>query len=380
MTTLHLKSAAEAATALAPFGFDAALQARFAARAQEPAAQNAVKGHLEPVPSSMLVSLPALGSAEREALRARGLELVKAGKVGVVVLAGGMATRFGGVVKAVVPVLGERSFLELKHDDVAALARTAGGTVPFFVMSSFATHEVIKAHVAERGLSTSAVPVTVFPQKVALRLTPAGEPFVDEDGDLSPAATGHGDLVAAMRDSGVLASFLAGGGTTVFMTNVDNLGATLDPAMIALHAQHGGVITAEVVRKLPGDAGGAPAMLDGVPQIVEGFRFPKDFDQNSIGVFNTNTFFLDARAIDRDFELPYYRVEKKVSGQPVIQFERLVGELTAFVKSRFVEVPRDGEDCRFIPVKEPEDLAKQKPLIELVTTSTRSVRTQTPRA
>jgi UTP--glucose-1-phosphate uridylyltransferase len=111
-----------------------------------------------------------------------------------------------------------------------------------------------------------------------------------------------------------------------------------------------------------------------VPQIIEGFRFPADFDQTRIGVFNTNTFFLDARAIDRDFELPYYRVEKKVDGAPVIQFERLVGELTAFVPSRFVVVPRDGEDCRFIPVKEPEDLAKQKPLIEIVVASTRSVR------
>lgn len=373
MTSFNFTSAAEAAAALAPFGFDAALQARFAARAKEPAAQNAVKGALSPLPSSSIVALPALGTAERAALRQEGLALVKAGKVGVVVLAGGMATRFGGVVKAVVPVLGERSFLELKHDDVAKLASSASATIPFFIMSSFATHEVIEAHVQERGLSTTAVPVTVFPQKVALRLTPEGEPFVGKDGFLSPAATGHGDLVAALRDSGVLSRFIAGGGTTLFMTNVDNLGASLDPAMIALHAKLGGVITAEVVAKLPGDAGGAPALLGEVPQIIEGFRFPKDFDQTRIGVFNTNTFFLDARAIDRDFDLPYYRVEKKVDGAPVVQFERLVGELTAFVPSRFVEVPRDGEDCRFIPVKEPEDLAKQKPLIEVVCASGRSV-------
>lgn len=374
MTTLHLKSIAEAEAALAPFGFDPALQARFAARAKEPATTNAVKGALEPMSAAALSTLPALGTPERSALRARGLALVREGKVGVVVLAGGMATRFGGVVKAVVPVLGERSFLELKHDDVAGLAAAAAATIPFFVMSSFATHDVIKAHVHERGLSNDAVPVTVFPQKVALRLTPLGEPFVDEEGCLSPAATGHGDLVAALRDSGVLKGFVDGGGTTLFMTNVDNLGASLDPAMIALHAQSGAVITAEVVEKQKGDAGGAPALLDGVPQIVEGFRFPADFDQTRIGVFNTNTFFLDARAIDRDFELPYYRVEKKVAGKPVIQFERLVGELTALVKSAFVVVPRDGEDCRFIPVKEPEDLQKQKPLIETVVGSLRSTR------
>jgi len=369
MTSHRFKTLDEARAGLAPFGFNDAQQSAFAARAGDTASSNAVRGALVPLDDDAIVALPALGSPERAALRERGLALVKAGKVGVVVLAGGMATRFGGVVKAIVPVLGERSFLQLKHDDVRALGEAAGRPVPMFVMSSFATHEVIKAHVAERGLGG----VEVFPQKVAVRLTPSGALFFDKDGHLSPYATGHGDLTAALRDSGVLGRFLAGGGQTLFMTNVDNLGATIDPAMLALHHDGGAAITAEVVRKLKGDAGGAPAVLDGVPQIIEGFRFPKDFDQTRIAVFNTNTFFLDAKAVDREFALPYYRVEKKVDGQPVIQFERLVGELTAFVPSRFVEVPRDGDDCRFIPVKEPEDLAAQRPLIERVVASKRSL-------
>jgi predicted DNA repair protein MutK len=46
--------------------------------------------------------------------------------LGAVVLAGGMATRFGGVVKAVVPVLDGKSFLELKHDDLARVSAKAG--------------------------------------------------------------------------------------------------------------------------------------------------------------------------------------------------------------------------------------------------------------
>jgi len=47
-------------------------------------------------------------------------------------------------------------------------------------------------------------------------------------------------------------------------------------------------VTAEVVRKLPGDRGGAPARVDGSLQIVEAFRFPEGFDQDRIDVFNTN--------------------------------------------------------------------------------------------
>jgi UTP--glucose-1-phosphate uridylyltransferase len=369
-----LTSIAAAEDALAPYGYDRAQQARFVDRATSPATSNAVSGALTLLPETSLLKLPAIGSPERAALNARGLEFIRTGKVGVVVLAGGMATRFGGVVKAVVPALGERSFLQLKQADVAQLAAHAGGAVPLFVMSSFATHEVIKAHVAEHQLSTTATPVEVFAQKVALRLTPAGDVFVDADGELSPYATGHGDLVAALRSSGVLARFRAAGGAMLFMTNVDNLGATLDPAVLALHADSGCVISAEVVRKWPGDAGGAPAVLDGVPQIIEGFRFPKDFDQTQIGVFNTNTFTLDAAAIDREFELPYYRVEKKVDGAVVVQFERLVGELTALVKSQFIEVERAGEDSRFIPVKDPSDLTQQQAVIATVVSSKRSLR------
>jgi UTP--glucose-1-phosphate uridylyltransferase len=375
---MKLMSVKDAEAALAPFGYDPALQARFAERAKSGLVDNSVKGTLEILPDSEYARLPALGTPERRQLREQGMQLVRDGKVGFVVLAGGMATRFGGVVKAIVPARGERSFLQLKHDDVQQLADAAGGTIPLFVMSSFATHDVIGAHVQEKKLSTARVPVTVFPQTVALRLTPQGEVFHDDSGALSPYATGHGDLGAALRASGVLERFSRAGGQMLMMTNVDNLGASLEPALLALHAQGGAAVTGEVVHKLPGDAGGAPARLGGKPQIIEGFRFPKDFNQDAISVFNTNTFTFDVAALDRDFALPYYRVEKKVDGKTVVQFERLVGELTAFLPARFVIVERDGVDSRFIPVKDPGDLTRQKDLIEKVTRSPRSIRDLEP--
>jgi UTP--glucose-1-phosphate uridylyltransferase len=373
---------ADAPAALARYGFSADQQASFAARAQAASTSNAVQGRLLPLPASALHRLPPPNTPERRALRDEGLRLLRAGKVGVVVLAGGMATRFGGVVKAVVPAHGALSFLACKVKDVHAVATAAGGHVPLYVMSSFATHDTIVQHVADASLHSDRAPIEVFAQKVALRLTPDGALFVDDDGGVSPYATGHGDLVDALRDSGVLGRFLAGGGETLFMTNVDNLGATLDPAMVALHARGGAAITVEVVPKNPGDAGGAPALLDGIAQIIEGFRFPKDFDQSTIGVFNTNTLFLQARALDRSFPLPYYRVEKKVEkgGAPttVVQFERLVGELTAFLPSAFVEVPRTGVESRFIAVKDPSDLERQRETIARVVESARGVRDLRP--
>lgn len=355
--------------ALAPYGFDEAQLARFAERASG-SDDNAVKGTLTLPHAEDIAALPALGSPERAELARLGREAIARGEVGAVVLAGGMATRFGGVVKAVVPVFEGRSFLEIKVDDIAACAAHAGGRVPIYVMTSFATHTRIEAHVRETALDARA-PITCVPQQVSLRLTPEGTLFRDEHGALSPYATGHGDLSFVLRASGALKAFRAAGGRLLVMSNVDNLGATLEPALLGLHLLRGAAITAEVVDKDPGDKGGAPARVDGVAQIVEGFRFPKGFDQDAIPVFNTNTLVLDAAAIDRDFALPFYRVEKKVEGRTAIQFERLVGELTAFVPTLFVRVPRDGEQGRFQPAKDPDELARRLPDIIAIAKSER---------
>jgi UTP--glucose-1-phosphate uridylyltransferase len=359
LATMSLTLDDETRKALALYGFDEAQLARFAERARDTSADdNAVRGVVTPPAEGDVQPLPAVGSAERARLRAIGRDAIRRGEVGVVILAGGMATRFGGVVKAVVPVFEGRSFLEIKVDDVVACAAHAGGSVPIFVMTSFATHERIVEHVRDKALDPAGGPaIACFPQFVSLRLTPDGALFRDTDGTLSPYATGHGDLTFGLRRSGLLARFRAAGGKLLYMSNVDNLGATLEPAIIGLHIERGAAITAEVVRKDKGDKGGAPARLDGVPQIIEAFRFPRTFDQDAISVFNTNTFVLDAAAIDRDFALPFYRVEKKVEGRTAIQFERLVGELTAFLPSAFVEVERDGLDGRFQPAKDPEELA-----------------------
>jgi UTP--glucose-1-phosphate uridylyltransferase len=369
---MPLSTFREATEALRRFGFSAAVHDEFVTRAMK-STSNAVRGTLCPVPNHDILELPALKSIERDRLRTVGSQLIRHRKVGVVILAGGMATRFGGVVKAVVPALGDRSFLQLKHHDIAAFASHIGAEIPTFVMSSFATDDGIRKHIGQHNLnSTAAGPVEVFAQMAALRLTPHGQLFREADGNLSPYATGHGDFTFALRTSGVLERFRAAGGTMLFLTNVDNLGATLDPALVGLHHEHGGEVTAEVVQKLPGAVGGAPAMLNNVAQIIEGFRFPPDFDQSMINVFNTNTLLFNAAAIDRNFPLPYYRVEKQVNGATALQFERLVGEVTAHVQTKFVRVEQSGPDCRFFSIKEPGDLARYQALIAELAASKRS--------
>ncbi len=365
MSNTRFASDAETSRLLQTFDFDGttfeALRQRFV-RGELSAASNAIRGTVEPPREGDVQRLPPVGSSAREKLAERGREAIARGEVGAVILAGGMATRFGGVVKAAVKVLGDRSFLDLKLADVARAAERAGGTVPAFLMTSFATHDTVKELAAPHA--TKAMPVECFSQFISVRLTPSGGVFVGADGRPSLYAPGHGDLTFALRRSGVLARFLAGGGRTLFMSNVDNLTATLDPAVIGAHLEGGAAVTAEVADKAPGDKGGAPARVDGALQIVEGFRFPASFDQDRISVFNTNTLALDARAIDRDFDLDWFVVEKNVDGSPAIQFERLVGQLTAFLPSRFLRVERSGLDARFQPVTTPDDLPTEAPVIE----------------
>ncbi len=345
------------------YGFDAerfeALRARVRAGAES--ATNHLTGELTPVASHELATLPDPASSDHAELRREGEAAIRAGRVGVLMLAGGMATRFGAVVKALAPAYDGRSFLDIKLDDARRVSAELSARVPVLIMSSFATHEAL---LGALPAPSEALPIDVFPQEVSLRVTPAGELHRDASGALSPYGTGHGDLTFALRRSGALARFVASGGELLLMSNVDNLVASLDPAVIGAHLHGGRALTVEVTPKYAGDQGGIPLAVDGRAQVVEAFRLPPTFDQDSVPVFNTNTMVLDARAIDRDFDLDWFVVHKQVDGARVVQFERLVGQVTAHLPTHFLVVPREGSGCRFAPIKTPEDLALQRELIE----------------
>ncbi len=319
--------------------------------------KNCIEGDLHAPAPGDIKSLPSRGSADAIAATVAGEDVIRRGELGVVVLNGGMATRFGGVVKGIVEALPGRSFLALRAADVARAQLACEGTVQFFLMNSFATDEATRAHFAEHdNFGLAADQVHHFNQFVAPRLLPDGEVFHDDEGAISPYGTGHGDFAPAMRHSGALARFLANGGKTLFVSNVDNLGARISPLMVGLHTLARVQATVEVAPKWPGDVGGSPYLHDGRLQLVEQIRYPAGFDPDIVDVFNANTFHFDARALDRDFDLGWYYVEKKVGDARVVQVERLIGELTRELRSQFVKVKRTGPENRFLPVKTPDDL------------------------
>jgi UTP--glucose-1-phosphate uridylyltransferase len=279
----------------------------------------------------------------------------------VVVLAGGMATRWGGGVKGVVEALPGRSFLSLKLDDVRKMSQRLSARIPIYLVVSFSTQAAIEAAVADGGRPLT--PIELVPQFVSMRVFRDGSLVREPDGSASLYATGHGDLPAAMRRAGALARFRTGGGRTLFISNVDNLAATLDPAVIGAHLTYQRPMSVEVVRAEPGDRGGAPARVDGRLQLVEGFRFPPSFPMASLPAFNTNTLVLDAANLDADFNLSWFSVSKQVGGREVVQFERLVGELSAFMPTTFLVVPRHPPFGRFQPAKDPDELAAARDAI-----------------
>ncbi len=358
----HETPSTDVATLLQRFGFDQdtfdALRMRLQ-QAENLHGWNALKGTLAAPQPEQIASLK---EEERAKLQRIGLDAMGRGQVGVLVLAGGMATRFGGVVKATVPVLEKQTFLDLKLQQFQFAENACGHTIPVFLMTSFATDVAIRDHVASHSQGMN---IQCFAQSISLRVLPDGTPFRDGKSKSALYAPGHGDTLRAFQRSGLLDSFVAKGGKWVFVSNVDNLGADLDPVVLGSHIQSKQQITVEVVDKHPGDAGGAPALVNGNLQIVEGFRFPPDFDQSQIPVFNTNTFIMDAQAMGENdrASLDWFIAKKKVDGQDVIQFEQLLGQVTAFYPTQFLRVPRQGVASRFTPVKDPAELQKRLPEI-----------------
>ena len=324
---------------------------------------NRLKAQVEEPRNGDIVAMPERGGERWQRWRQRGLQALESGEVGLLVLNGGMATRFGSVVKGCVEVFDGQSFLGLKLRDAARWE------APVLLMNSFSTQEATRAHLKEEQyFGTDPENVLDYTQNISLRLTPSGELFgVEEDEILY--APGHGDVAESTRRS-VLDDFRERGGKYLLMSNVDNVLASLDPVVVGSHVEaverDGVEMSVESVDNQGSTTGGMPARVDGQLQVVEAFRFPSDFDASGIPVYNTNTFIFNADALDQDFELTWFIVEKEVGGERAIQFERLAGELSAFLKTRFLQVPRTGKGSRFLPIKRRSDLEENRSFLKEV--------------
>src|SRR4029078_10229553 len=149
------------------------------------------------------------------------------------------------VVKGAVEALDGRSFLSWKLGETARLAEAPGVEMPGALMTSLQTADETADHVDGLGLPEPLW----FSQSVSLRLTEDGDLFL-ENGHPSLYAPGHGDLLDAIRRSGTLASLRGQGVEHVAVSNVDNLGARLDPVVLGAHVLAGRPMTVQGARTL----------------------------------------------------------------------------------------------------------------------------------
>ena len=331
--------------------------------------RNRIAGEVTAPAEDELLRSPEPGSAEESRLAAVGDAALRRGELAFCVLAGGMATRMGGVVKALVEAVDGKSFLDLRLAENRTVSERARSPVPLWLMVSDATDEPTRAALAKAGAPPH---VKTFLQDASLRLTPEGRLFRDAKGEPSIYSTGHGDTIDALRRSGLLRAFVDAGGKYVWIANLDNLGAAIDRALLGLFIESQRDVMVEVAEKEAGDKGGIPVHApapDGKRrlQVLEEFRLPKGFDAESVRVFNTNTFLVRApRLLDVEVTWGWFEVEKKVDGKTALQFERLLQEITASLDAAYVRIPRHGAAARFLPAKDYDELAKRKADIEEV--------------
>ncbi len=313
-----------------------------------------LQANVTPPRASEIKDMAQLGHGEYNQLKQIGKQAVANGEVAAVVLAGGMATRFQyPEAKALFPILEDITFLELK---VRALC---GAGIPLYLMTSFHTHEPILKFLTEHNYFGHAESIHVFQQFKLPRISAEGV-VRKVDGQIDCATSGHGDFPFAFRESQLLQKFIKNHGKYLLFSNIDNLGATFEPAILGQHIDSKKQMTIEVADKDPGDKGGAPAEVNGRLQLVEGFLFPESFDQDSIDVFNTASYIFSAEALLQEFDLPWYVVKKEVDGESVLQFERLAGDLSRDLSIQCLRVERE---TRFLPVKTQDDAEKIAPFI-----------------
>ncbi len=273
-------------------------------------------------------------------LLAEAQRLIAAGAVAEVILAGGVGSRWSGgagVVKALSPFVrlrgAWRSFLELhlrRHQ--------REGAHPLLITASFLTEEPIRrwlgdlqasdpALVAEvrvssgRGVCQRMVPTqadlaTWFTRTSRSRLDPQAEkqrqaldrawlawagsqggatPYADRDPVQVLNPPGHWWELPSALLNGELARLLAARPqvSQLCLHNVDVLGAGVDAGLLARHLAGGGVLSAEVLPRLTGDAGGSLAVVDGRLRIVEGLAMPDPGQELGLRWYNSNTWWID---------------------------------------------------------------------------------------
>lgn len=293
----------------------------------------------------------------------------------VIRLNGGLGTTMGMQgPKSLVQVKDGLTFLDIIVRQVLHLRHRYQVDLPLVLMNSFNTTRQTQAALA-------AYPA-LHRQPVPLEFVQHQTPKIWQS-DLSPVVwpsdpskewcpPGHGDLYQALYSTQMLQRLLDHGYEYAFVSNADNLGATVDLNLLGYFSHQRLPFLMEVARRRPMDRKGGhlARQQDGRLALRELAQCPPEEidhfqDIERYCYFNTNSLWLHLPSL-RDLlaerqgllSLPLIVNEKPVDpAQPnsprVYQLETAMGHaISLFPSARAVEVERH----RFLPVKNTNDL------------------------
>lgn len=296
-------------------------------------------------------------------------------RTAIVKLNGGLGTSMGMTkAKSLLAVKDGLTFLDVTVRQVLELRRRHGARLPLVLMNSFATRDDTLAALAKYDGLAVDVPLDFVQGRVPkIRtddLTPVDWP---DDPGKEWAPPGHGDIYTSLVTSGMLAALLDGGYEYAFVSNSDNLGAVLDPRIVAWFAGEELPFAMEVTERTDADRKGGhiARMRDNGRLVLRETAQTPDDDLDSLQDtgrhrwMNTNNLWINLRALQRTLDeregvlgLPMIVNRKTAdpgdrSTPEVFQLETAMGAaIGVFDGAAAIRVSRR----RFSPVKTTEDL------------------------
>lgn len=284
------------------------------------------------VPPRSIVRLPQTADECNawEQARQAGEKLLQSGKVGAILVAGGQGTRLGfEKPKGMFPIgaLSHATLFQILVEQLRALSRRAGRPIPYFIMTSDATHDDTVAFFADHdyfGLPSGDV---YFFQQANMPAVDAatGNLLVASDQTLSTSPDGHGGMLAALAKAGLIKEMKNRGIEFLHYHQVDNPTAIVcDPVFLGFHIERNCDMSVKVVAKRSAEERmGVAVDVDGKTQIIEYSDLPPEIARKTdaagslllwagstaIHVFSRR--FLE-RLVDQADALPFHVAHKKV--------------------------------------------------------------------
>ncbi len=291
----------------------------------------------------------------------------------IVKLNGGLGTSMGlEKAKSLLKIKGDLTFLDFIARQILFLREKYKSPLRFLLMNSFSTSEDTLAFLKkyeELGEPKALELMQNFIPKVdAKNLGPVSWP---ENHELEWCPPGHGDLYPSLLGSGWLDRLLAENVRFMFVSNSDNLGASLDLNLLNYFAESNQPFLMEVCERTASDKkGGHLAQRAGKLLLRESAQCPEtDMDafQNieRHRFFNTNNLWVRLDELKKLLDasggfvpLPLIKNVKTVDPRnkkspQVFQLETAMGSaIECFAGAGALVVPR----TRFAPVKTTSDL------------------------